>query len=182
IRFVLDCDDPRRGRTRLRRRGGLEYRHNRSSFAGGTVGLGEGCQYAGGLVGTNYGTIGNSYATGDVIAGLYETAGGGLIGWDGNGEDDSRANDSYSTGTVKGEYLGGFVGYADSGRFKNCDWDTKTSGIASGSGFGNGSGITGLTSHQLRSGLPKGFDSAIWAQDNKINNGFPYLIANPPRK
>ena len=29
-------------------------------------------------------------------------------------------------------------------------------------------------------GLPAGFDPAIWAQSKSINNGFPYLIANPP--
>ena len=28
--------------------------------------------------------------------------------------------------------------------------------------------------------LPAGFDPKIWAQDRKINKGFPYLIANPP--
>jgi hypothetical protein len=39
-----------------------------------------------------------------------------------------------------------------------------------------------LTSKQLKSGLPAGFDPTIWAEDPKINKGFPYLIANPPRK
>jgi hypothetical protein len=42
--------------------------------------------------------------------------------------------------------------------------------------------VTGLTSQQLKSGLPAGFDPCIWAEDKKINNGFPYLIANPPVK
>ena len=27
-----------------------------------------------------------------------------------------------------------------------------------------------------------GFDPNIWAENPKINNGFPYLIANPPPK
>jgi hypothetical protein len=35
---------------------------------------------------------------------------------------------------------------------------------------------------QLRSGLPSGFDPAIWNEQSGINNGFPYLIANPPQK
>jgi hypothetical protein len=35
---------------------------------------------------------------------------------------------------------------------------------------------------QLRFGLPQGFHPSIWAEDKKINNGFPYLIANPPEK
>jgi len=28
--------------------------------------------------------------------------------------------------------------------------------------------------------LPKGLDKKIWAQNPTINNGLPYLIANPP--
>ena len=46
--------------------------------------------------------------------------------------------------------------------------------------MGNVSGITGLTTVQFQSGLPAGFDPAVWAQSPGINNGFPYLIANPP--
>jgi len=41
-------------------------------------------------------------------------------------------------------------------------------------------GITGLTDAQLKSGLPTGFDPSVWAQSPSINNGYPYLIANPP--
>jgi hypothetical protein len=29
--------------------------------------------------------------------------------------------------------------------------------------------------------LPEGFDPTIWAENPSINNGFPYLIANPPQ-
>jgi hypothetical protein len=32
----------------------------------------------------------------------------------------------------------------------------------------------------MKSGLPDGFDPAIWASDPNINGGYPYLIANPP--
>ena len=28
--------------------------------------------------------------------------------------------------------------------------------------------------------LPAGFDPAIWGQNASINNGYPYLLANPP--
>jgi hypothetical protein len=28
--------------------------------------------------------------------------------------------------------------------------------------------------------LPPGFDPKIWAQSSNINNGYPYLLANPP--
>jgi hypothetical protein len=46
----------------------------------------------------------------------------------------------------------------------------------------NDPGIQGRSTQQLQSRLPKGFDPTVWAEDPKINKGFPYLIANPPRK
>jgi len=148
------------------------------SFAGGAVGWDKGCQFAGGLVGENLGTISNTYATGGVIGGLYETEGGGLIG-----ENDTQVSTSYSTGHVEAEYLGGFVGYQYSGSCSaDCYWDTQTSGTDLGAGYGNESNITGLASKQLRSQLPAGLDPTIWAQDKKNNDGFPYLINNPPPK
>ena len=68
----------------------------------------------------------------------------------------------------------------------NSYWDLDTSGISDPSqGAGspaNDPGITGLTSAQLQSGLPSGFDPAVWARSPRINNGFPYLINNPPPK
>jgi hypothetical protein len=42
-------------------------------------------------------------------------------------------------------------------------------------------GVTGLTDAQLKSDLPAGFDPAIWGQDAAVNNGWPYLLANPPQ-
>lgn len=42
------------------------------------------------------------------------------------------------------------------------------------------SGVAGLTTEQLQSGLPAGFDPSIWGEDAKINHGLPYLLANPP--
>ncbi len=45
----------------------------------------------------------------------------------------------------------------------------------------NDPGITGLTDQQLKSGLPAGFDPKIWGSDPNINNGYPYLLANPPK-
>jgi hypothetical protein len=97
---------------------------------------------------------------------------------------------SYSTGAVVGndsQYVGGFVGYDDSsGDISESYWDVDTSGITDLSqGAGNVSndpGITGLTSVQLQSGLPAGFDPSIWAENPEINGGLPYLIANPPPK
>ncbi|HEY1614825.1 MAG TPA: GLUG motif-containing protein [Rhizomicrobium sp.] len=133
----------------------------------------------GGLISVNQGEIDNSYATGTVTG----TFDGSLVG--GMAGEDAAITTSYSTGMVgctTGCEVGGFVGRAD---FVHQDdyWDTTTSGTDQGTGdLGNGAGITGLTSRKLKSGLPSGFDSSIWAEDKKINNGFPYLINNPPEK
>jgi hypothetical protein len=59
-----------------------------------------------------------------------------------------------------------------------------TSKIKKNQGAGNiadDPGIKGKTTQQLQSGLPKGFDPKIWAENPKINGGLPYLIANPPQ-
>lgn len=60
-------------------------------------------------------------------------------------------------------------------------WDTDTSGATQGVAFGDASGITALTSEELKSGLPKGFDPLVWAQKKKINSGFPYLSTTAPK-
>ena len=128
---------------------------------------------AGGLVGFNTGSILDSYATGPVT-GHYDA--GGLVG--GN---ESTIDTSYSTGTVSGaQYVGGFIG-SNWGEPSEDYWDTTTSGTDTGVGYGSASGVTGLTTQQLQSGLPAGFSRQIWAEDPKINNGFPYLINNPPQ-
>ena len=131
---------------------------------------------AGGLVGANVGaTINQSFSTGSVKGG---TA-GGFVGFSANSDGAAVITESYSTGAVdgvSGDGVGGFIGYG--GGASACYWDITTSGISGG----DTSGITGLTSKQLRSGLPAGFDPAVWAEKRKINNGFPYLIADPPLK
>ena len=127
---------------------------------------------AGGLVGSNTGPIVDSYATGAVGKNVEA---GGLVG-----DNESTIDTSYSTGTVRGyNYVGGFIG-SNSGAPSEDYWDTTTSGNSQGCGTGDCTGVTGLTTQQLESGLPAGFSRQIWAEDPKINNGFPYLIANPP--
>jgi hypothetical protein len=63
-------------------------------------------------------------------------------------------------------------------------WDLDTSGISDPSKGAcypvNDPGVTGLTDAQLKSGLPAGFDPQVWGQNAAINNGYPYLLANPP--
>jgi hypothetical protein len=133
----------------------------------------------GGLVAINSDSgIANSYATGDVTGGGSSVV-GGLMG------KDSGTDRSYSLGHVSGgsgSSVGGFVGDEDDpGNDADCYWDTTTSGTSQGTGNqGNVPGVTGLTTQQLKSGLPTGFDPTIWAESPKINGGFPYLIANPP--
>jgi hypothetical protein len=77
------------------------------------------------------------------------------------------------------------IGYDESasGSNSDCYWDTTASHMPVGQGAGyptNDPGLAGLTSKQLRSGLPEGFDASVWAETHGINSGFPYLLANPP--
>jgi len=155
----------------------------KDSFAAASVSDSTATVYttAGGLVGTNAvgGYIQDTYSTGNLAA----TGGniGGLIGYN-----YGVANSSYSTGSPtaqQAEDLGGLAGY-DVGSFSETYWDMTTSGItdpSQGAGFPpNDPGVTGLTTTQLQSGLPSGFDTATWAENPNINGGLPYLLANPP--
>ena len=145
---------------------------------------------AGGLAGEYFGdsvtAIENSYATGSVTGSSYAKI-GGLIG----AQHKSRSSEelvetSYATGVVSGgtsSEVGGFVGQSTSESLYGDDyWDTTTSGTSQAVGKGKSKGIIGLTTEQLQSGLPTGFDPAIWGEKSNINNGLPYLLANPPPK
>jgi hypothetical protein len=148
---------------------------------------------SGGMIGINTGgAITNSYATGQVFTG--GSAGGanlplgGLIGSSsGMDADPVSISASYATGAVivtTNDVAGGFIGSIPRGSdstISDAYWDKSTSGTSSGVGSGSSGGITGLTTAQLQSGLPAGFDPTIWAENSSINGGFPYLLANPPR-
>ncbi len=144
---------------------------------------------AGGLVGQSVagGWVMDSYATGPVT-GINTAAAGGLVGV--LSEDAGATQTSYSTGAVSsgsGASVGGSIGQdLASGGITNDYWDLDTSGVSNPhQGAGNvpdDPGITGLTDAQLKSGLPPGFDKKVWAINPKINNGYPYLINNPPPK
>ena len=151
---------------------GLITGSGQESSIGGVVGINSGD-------GSETGTIINSYATGDVH-GHKQTTVGGVAGYN---PGSSIIDTTYSTGAVKGQeagYIGGFAG-ANESTIVNSYWDTTTSGTTQGVGSGNDTGVTGLTTAQLQSGLPTGFDPAIWAESPSINNALPYLIANPPQ-
>ncbi|HEY3639203.1 MAG TPA: GLUG motif-containing protein, partial [Rhizomicrobium sp.] len=135
-----------------------------------------------GLVGETYSTsqISDCYATGNASG----NAAGGLIG-----VNDGAIENSYSTGEPSGvDGTGGLLGADGSatGSLTNTYWNTTTSGITNlsqGAGnIANDPGITGLTTQQLQSGLPAGFDPSIWGESANVNNGMPYLLANPPPK
>jgi hypothetical protein len=92
---------------------------------------------------------------------------------------------AYSAGEVTGgthENRGGFIGVDGSGTYAACYWDTTTAGANKGVGNIKGEvpGIHDVTDEQLKSGLPSGFDPSVWAEDPNINDGLPYLLANPP--
>ena len=132
-----------------------------------------------------YATVNNSYATG-AVSGGDGSAVGGLVGTNAN-----TISFSYSTGAVTGgagSTIGGLIGddAAPAGSLDDTYWDTDTSGITNlsqGAGnIANDPGITGLTTAQFQSGLPTGFDPAVWAESSNINGGLPYLIDNPPPK
>jgi hypothetical protein len=133
----------------------------------------------GGLVAYNAGDVSNTFATGDVRgSGTLEDDGaptaGGLIGMSvGN------VADSYSTGRVMlvSGYSGGFAG--DISDCSHCYWDTSTSKTAKGAGEGKLTGLTGKTSHQLRMGLPRGFNARNWTEVKGINRGLPFLKKDP---
>ena len=144
--------------------------------------------YAGGLVGDSAdAAIVNSYASGKVINSSGGDS-GGLVGLYTaiDHPEHSALTTSYSTGQVTGgTFVGGFVGKDEvEANVTNNYWDFNTSGVRDpGQGAGNipnDPGITGLKDKRLKSGLPVGFDPAIWGQKKSINNGYPYLLANPP--
>jgi len=156
------------------------------SYANCTVSGGKGSDM-GALVSENEGAIAQSYAMGTIKGGGGSYV-GGLVGVNAT---ESRITQAYSTATVKrfsGGYRGGMIGadYSPDGRNSSDYWDLSTSDVIRpdhGAGnIKNDPGITGLTTTQLQSGLPAGFDPTIWAQNPGINDGFPYLIANPPVK
>jgi hypothetical protein len=134
--------------------------------------------------------ISNSFATSSVTGGNSASA-GGLVGLNANDPDfgcKPTLATTYSIGRVSGgsgAFIGALIG-SDTAQTGTTDsyWDLDTSGISNPhQGTGNipdDPGIAGITDAQLKSGLPADFDPKVWAQNQKINNGDPYLIDNPP--
>jgi GLUG motif-containing protein len=156
-----------------------------NSYAAGDVAQPSYGQESGGLVGTASGGIDSCYAIG-TVGGPLVFASGGLVG----GAESLSISQSYSMGAVTGKSdgsVGGFIGFHNNnygGTLASNYWDLDTSSISDpsrGAGnIANDPGIAGLTDAQLKSGLPDGFDPAIWGENPNLNNGYPYLLANPP--
>lgn len=172
-----------------------EYGEIVQSFATGTV---TGVDYVGGLAGISSGmasAIIQSYATGSVSDSVEDDGEyfGGLVGlFESFPGDGAEIRESFSTGAVvappiAGIRIGGLIGVdsASPSVIASAYWDMDTSGITDPSqGAGspaNDPGITGLTDAQLKASLPAGFDPKVWGRSASINNGYPYLLANPPQ-
>jgi hypothetical protein len=180
-------DGPARPLSKLRHAGGLAGVAARvvESYATGSVTISDTSYrytFGGGLVGEEYSTIENSYALGAVRAG----AGGRIGGLVGRNDSGAIAT-SYSAGLVSGsgndDIAGGLIGSNErSGTLSIDYWDIDTSGLDDACGHfpDRCLGASGLTDAQLKAGLPAGFDPAIWGQKADFNNGYPYLLANPP--
>ena len=159
--------------------GGLVgYQFNGSttlSYATGSVNAQSGA--SGGLIGSNYqGNISQSYATGAVSSTATSVTVGGLVGVDTGGSIDQAYAVGLvapASGTLSGK-VGGLLGGAPtSPTITNSYWDTDSTGEATSQG-----GV-GLPTVQLKSGLPTGFDSAVWTIDGTTNSGYPFLRWQP---
>lgn len=159
------------------------------SYSDGSVTGGDSA-FVGNLVGRNEGGwVLDCYSEGNATGGSGATVGGLMGTNEDNGTILPRLKRSYATTVVSagsGSTLGGLLGQ-DIAQTRAMDtyWDLDTSDVSDPSqGAGNvpnDPGITGLTSVQLQSGLPAGFDASVWAQSPTINGGFPYLADNPPQ-
>jgi hypothetical protein len=110
------------------------------SYAKGTV---EGTEDVGGIAGVSYGSIQNTFALGSVKG--VESV-GGLVGGNAyHAYDDSHGSilNSYAANVVKGELdVGGLVGY-NSEKVERSYWNTEISGLDTSAGG------TGLTSAKM---------------------------------
>jgi len=138
---------------------------------------------SGGVVGRADGnfTLADNYASGAV------SSGGGLIGMDsGLGSGSNIGNtiqSSYAMGVVHG---GGVTGNDDgTGVYTSVYWDMDTTHVRNPANgvlnHPNYPGVTGLSDTQMKAALPAGFSPSVWGLNPSINNGYPYLLANPPQ-
>lgn len=135
---------------------------------------------AGGIACLNTGTIANSYALVAVTGRFATPYPGGLVAVNGAG---GTISQSYAAGQVTAVSNFGAIAGTQSGNLSQVYWDIEYTGASNGFGCGSGScsGATALSHTQITSALPAGLDPAIWGRDPGINGGWPYLLENPPR-
>lgn len=128
--------------------------------------------YLGGLVGWNSGgNIYDSYSTAAVMGtGTYGYA-GALVGVTGGGEIDGTYATGFVSLTGSNNTTGGLIGDGSSD-VTNSYWNTETTGQSTSTAGG-----TGMTTAQLTSGIPDGFNSNTWT--NLQGLSYPYLVGQP---
>ena len=131
----------------------------------------------GGFVGRNYGYIYDSFAKTGLVQGNHEI--GGFVGYNGNGNHDSKIYRSYSVNQVNGgNNARPFVGYNNGYSGKTGFYDTYYDKDV----FGNidNFGSKGLSTSEMKDFSNfdgyKGFDfKNIWYIDSNINDGYMFL-------
>jgi uncharacterized repeat protein (TIGR02543 family) len=138
------------------------------SYATGTVKgteTGTNYTYVGGLVGSNIGSVSNSFARG-AVSGQEDV--GGLAGYN-----SGSITNSYATGAISGDsYIGGLVGFNHSeGTITGSYWDTETSSQTSSDGG------TGKTTTEMKQKVTfENWDFiTIWDMNAGDNDGYPFL-------
>ena len=119
----------------------------------------------GGLVGYNYGTISNSYATGEVTVSTSYSSGGGLVGYN-----YGTISNSYATGEVTSSGSdssgGGLVGYNNQGTISN---SYATGGVIASSTFSSkGGGLVGNNNGTISNSYATG---EVTAPSSSYSNG-----------
>ncbi|HEX3653339.1 MAG TPA: hypothetical protein VHU18_11000 [Rhizomicrobium sp.] len=142
----------------------------------------------GGLVAYNSGSVANSFSITSLKGGRSNQVvnADGVIGLN---DTNGAVTSSYAAGSLilkagdNSTNIGGFVGDdQSSGRLSASYWDLDKGVSDPKRGAGNRKndpGVTGLTTEQLHSALPDGFNPKIWKQDMNKNQGLPYLAALP---
>ncbi|MFN6265190.1 MAG: MBG domain-containing protein [Alphaproteobacteria bacterium] len=152
------------------------------AYAAGAVtgNITSGAGRVGGLVGRNFGTITQAYATGTVTSTF---RGGGLVGWN-----DGTITQSYAAVSFPGTiYRAGLVFIITNSSITASYWDTDISGWLSGTGSGNISGLTGLTTAQMQDITSfrttyAGWDFAtVWSPPNQVGQNNASATAYYPQ-
>src|SRR4030042_648436 len=124
---------------------------------------------AGGLVGKNEGTVGNSYANCRVTG---NDNVGGLVG---RNDATGSVSDSYSTGSVSGNtHVGGLMG-RNAGTVSNSFWDTQTSGQGSSAG---GTGKTTVEMKDVSTFSGAGWDIIAVGDADDRDTGYIWNIVD----